>query len=124
MCVCSCVDYRGTYSRLLHGRACGQKVLSTNKVKGPFLFSSFDEALNLAHPAAAVALVGCSENIFAAIRGQHGGINCKKDRQTGSRSLPGTATGLSNDLPSMHSRFSEATTPHAMMRANSKRRAA
>jgi hypothetical protein len=61
---------------------------------------------------------------FAAIRGQHGGINCKKDRQAGSRSLPGTATGLSNDLRSMHSRFSEATTPHAMMRANSKRRAA
>jgi hypothetical protein len=62
--------------------------------------------------------------LFAAIRGQHGGINCKKDRQAGSRSLPGTATGLSNDLLSMHSRFSEATTPHAMMRANSKRRAA
>jgi len=28
-----------------------QKVLSTNKVKGPFLFSSFDEALNLANAA-------------------------------------------------------------------------
>ena len=53
-CVCSCVDYRGTCSRLLHGRACGQKVLSTNKVKGPFLFSSFDEALNLANAAVGV----------------------------------------------------------------------
>jgi len=51
MCVGSCVGYCGYHSRLCHGRACGQKVLSTNKVKGPFLFSSFDEALNLANAA-------------------------------------------------------------------------
>jgi hypothetical protein len=39
MCVGSCVGYRGSYFRLCHGGACGQKVLSPKGVRRQFLFA-------------------------------------------------------------------------------------
>ena len=33
MCVCSCVGYRGSYSRLCHGRASRQKILWAKVVR-------------------------------------------------------------------------------------------